>query len=108
MFSLALAFFYSDVIKSSKVGLVTLVSVVLQRKPTISNFHFHRAVFSSQLKSEVGNILAKSVALRIVLNIDGTPTIVFVTLEVNTSGRWYHDRLPHLKTHKGIYPFDLT
>jgi hypothetical protein len=30
-------------------------------------------VFSSQLKSEVGNILAKIVSLRITLNIDGTP-----------------------------------
>jgi hypothetical protein len=34
-------------------------------------FHYRRAVFSSQLNSKVGNILAKAAALRIVLNIDG-------------------------------------
>ncbi len=36
-------------------------------------FHYRRAVFSSQLKSKIGNILAKSAALRINLNIDGEP-----------------------------------
>ena len=36
-------------------------------------FHYKRAAFSSQLKSKVGNILAKAAALRIVLNIDGAP-----------------------------------
>ena len=36
-----------------------------------SHFHFRRAAFSSQLKSKVGNILAKAAALRIMLNIDG-------------------------------------
>ena len=34
------------------------------------------AVFSSQLKSKVGNILGKAVALRIVLNIDGATTMI--------------------------------
>ncbi len=29
--------------------------------------------FSSELKSQIGNILAKAAALRIVLNIDGAP-----------------------------------
>ncbi len=38
-----------------------------------TNFHFRRAAFSTQLKSKVGNIFAKAAALRIVLNIDGTP-----------------------------------
>ena len=38
-----------------------------------TNFHFHHTVFSSQLKSKVGTILAKVVTLRINLNIDGTP-----------------------------------
>ena len=38
-----------------------------------TNFHFRRAAFSSQLKSRVGNILAKAAALLIVLNIDGAP-----------------------------------
>ena len=36
-------------------------------------FHYRRAVFSSQLKSKIGNILAKAAALRIILNIDGAP-----------------------------------
>ena len=36
-------------------------------------FHYRRAAFSSQLKSRVGNILAKAAALRINLNIDGAP-----------------------------------
>jgi hypothetical protein len=38
-----------------------------------SHFHYLRVVFSSKLKSKVGNILAKATALRITLNIDGTP-----------------------------------
>jgi hypothetical protein len=36
-------------------------------------FHFHRAAFSSMIKSRVSLILAKAVALRITLNLDGTP-----------------------------------
>ncbi len=36
-------------------------------------FHFRPAVFSSMLKSKCGNILAKAVALRINLNLDGAP-----------------------------------
>jgi hypothetical protein len=36
-------------------------------------FHYRRAAFSSQLKSKVGNILAKDAALRINLNLDGAP-----------------------------------
>jgi hypothetical protein len=35
--------------------------------------HFRRAVFSSMLKSKCGNILAKAAALRINLNLDGSP-----------------------------------
>ena len=38
-----------------------------------STFHYRRAAFSSQLKSKVGNILAKAATLRINLNIDGAP-----------------------------------
>ena len=34
---------------------------------------FNRLTFYSQLKSKVGNILAKATALRINLNIDGAP-----------------------------------
>jgi hypothetical protein len=36
-------------------------------------FHFLRAAFSSQLKSRVDLALAKAAALRITLNLDGTP-----------------------------------
>jgi hypothetical protein len=36
-------------------------------------FHYRRAAFSSQLKSKVGNILAKAAALRITLDIHGAP-----------------------------------
>jgi hypothetical protein len=40
---------------------------------TSGQFHIRRAVFSSQLKSKVDNILAKTEALRITLHIDGAP-----------------------------------
>ena len=36
-------------------------------------FHFRRAAFSAQLKSKCGLLLAKSTALHINLNLDGTP-----------------------------------
>jgi hypothetical protein len=36
-------------------------------------FHYYRPVFSSHLKSKIGNILPKTVTLRIILNIDGVP-----------------------------------
>jgi hypothetical protein len=36
-------------------------------------FHFRRAAFSAQLKVKVGITLAKAAALRINLNIDGSP-----------------------------------
>ena len=38
-------------------------------------FHFHHTFFSSQLKSKIGNIVVKTAALRIMLNIDGTPVV---------------------------------
>jgi hypothetical protein len=36
-------------------------------------FHFHRVVFSSQLKSKVGITFTKAAALRVNLNLDGAP-----------------------------------
>jgi hypothetical protein len=36
-------------------------------------FHFRHAAFSHQLKGKVGLVLAKTVALRINLNLDGEP-----------------------------------
>jgi hypothetical protein len=38
-------------------------------------YHCKRAAFSSQLRSKVGNILAKAPALRITLNVDDTPVV---------------------------------
>jgi hypothetical protein len=42
-------------------------------QPNSGLFHFHRVVFFSNLKSKIGNLLAKDAALRINLNLDGTP-----------------------------------
>jgi hypothetical protein len=39
-------------------------------------FHYLPVVFSSQLKSKIGNILGKTATLRITLNIDSTPLIL--------------------------------
>ncbi len=36
-------------------------------------FHFHRTVVLNQLKSKCGLLLAKAAALRVTLNLDGTP-----------------------------------
>jgi hypothetical protein len=36
-------------------------------------FHFHRVVFSSHLKSKVDLALTKAAALRVNLNLDGAP-----------------------------------
>ena len=36
-------------------------------------YHFHRAAFSSMLKSRVSSIFAKAAVLRINLNLDGEP-----------------------------------
>jgi hypothetical protein len=41
---------------------------------TSDQFHYLRVAFSSQLKSKIGNILAKAASLLINLNIDGVPT----------------------------------
>ena len=38
-----------------------------------STFHYRHTVFSSHIKSKVGNILVKTTVLRINLNIDGSP-----------------------------------
>jgi hypothetical protein len=38
-----------------------------------SYFHFRRAAFSFMLKSRVGHIIGKASALRVNLNLDGTP-----------------------------------
>ena len=38
-------------------------------------FHYRRAAFSSQLKAKTGSILAEASALRLILNIDGSPIL---------------------------------
>jgi hypothetical protein len=38
-------------------------------------FHYHRVVFSAQLKRKVGLVLVKATALRITLNLDGVSII---------------------------------
>jgi hypothetical protein len=48
-------------------------SGVLSAQSDRGFFHYHRAAFSSMLKSRVGNIPAKAAALRINLNLDGAP-----------------------------------
>jgi hypothetical protein len=47
--------------------------LVLSAQSDRGFFHYRRAAFSSMLKFWVGNILAKAAALRINLNIDGSP-----------------------------------
>jgi hypothetical protein len=42
-------------------------------QPNSGLFHFRRAAFSAQLKAKVGSTLVKTAALRINLNIDGSP-----------------------------------
>ena len=48
--------------------------VSIRQHTSAYEFPFRRAAFHSQLKSKVGNILAKATALRINLNLDGAPT----------------------------------
>ena len=48
-------------------------SGVQSAQPNSGLFHFRRVAFSAQLKAKVGSTLAKAAALRISLNIDGTP-----------------------------------
>ncbi len=49
------------------------VSGVMSSQSDCGFFHYLRTAFSSILKSRVGNILVKASALRIDLNIDGSP-----------------------------------
>jgi hypothetical protein len=42
-------------------------------KPTSAIFHFRRVAFFAQLKAKVGSTLDEAAALRINLNIDGSP-----------------------------------
>jgi hypothetical protein len=48
-------------------------SGVLSAQSDRGFFHYRRAAFSAQLKSKVGLAHAKAAALRITLNLDGTP-----------------------------------
>jgi hypothetical protein len=51
------------------------VSGVQFAQPDRGQFHYHRTVFSSQLKSKCGNILSKAATPRIMLSIDGAPVM---------------------------------
>jgi hypothetical protein len=51
------------------------VSGVQFAQPDRGQFHYHRTVFSSQLKSKCGNILSKAEVPRIMLSIDGAPVV---------------------------------
>ena len=42
---------------------------------TSVQFHYKHVVFSSELRSKVGNSLTKAASLRITLNIDGAPVV---------------------------------
>ena len=42
-------------------------------QPNSGLFHFRRAAFFANLKSKIGNLLAKTASLRINVNLDGAP-----------------------------------
>ena len=96
--ALALAFFYSAVIKSSSSSVLNpplilhsefirllflqahretdrffATSGVQITQPNRGLFHFRRAAFLTNLKAKVGSTLTKAATLRITLNIDGAP-----------------------------------
>ena len=48
-------------------------SGVQSAQPNSGLFHFHRTAFSTRLKAKVDSTLVKDEALRINLNIDGSP-----------------------------------
>jgi hypothetical protein len=48
-------------------------SGVQRAQSTSGFFHFRRTVFFANLKSKIGNLLAKAAPLRINLNLDGAP-----------------------------------
>jgi hypothetical protein len=53
----------------------TSASGVLSAQSDCGFYHLRRAAVSAQLKSKVGLVLTKTAALRITLNLDGTPII---------------------------------
>ena len=61
-------------------------------------YHYHRAAVSSQLKSRVGLALAKASALRINLNIDGTPIISRTHTHPSHFTHPSHSQTSHLLT----------
>jgi hypothetical protein len=65
--------FYSYRIIGKLTAFFASSGVQLAQTNPSGQFHFRRAAFSSMLKSRVGNILDKTAALRINLNLDGAP-----------------------------------
>jgi hypothetical protein len=53
----------------------TTDSGVLSAQSDRGFYHYRRAAVSSQVKSKVGLVLGKAAALRITLNLDGSPII---------------------------------
>ena len=56
-----------------ETGFFAVSGVQLSQSTSGGFFHFRRAAFSSQLKAKCGNLLVKTAALRINLNLDGAP-----------------------------------
>ncbi len=50
-----------------------IVNVSVTGSPGVQLAQFRRAAFSATLKAKVGSTLAKAAALRVNINIDGTP-----------------------------------
>ncbi len=68
----------SDFYSYSLIGKLTAffaASGVLSTQSDRGFFHYRRAAFYTQLKSKVGLDLVKAAALRITLNLDGSPII---------------------------------
>ena len=60
---------------TTTITLLKLYHLCLLSHTDRDQFHFHRAAFSSHLKSRVVLVLAKATDLRITLNLDGSPII---------------------------------
>jgi hypothetical protein len=87
----------SDFYSYRLIGKLTVFFSVSGVQSTQSNlgdtyFHFRRTVVLNQFKSKCGLLLAKASALRVTLNLDGTPIDLILTLT------------HHIRKHLGYYP----
>ena len=69
----------------------------LAQTNNLDTFHFKRAAFYNGIKSKVGLVLAKAAALRITLNLDGTPipSRAYTHTSHNTNSRLISTALSH-------------